>query len=72
MRSPASDSATFCCSSADGANVLQITPLHGAVKPSPSPTPAWGLHLIDANVALGNLIAIVSQEAGAYVVHGGK
>jgi hypothetical protein len=59
------------CSSADGANVLQITPLHGAVKPSPSPTPAWGLHLIDATVALGNLIAIVNAEAGAYVAHGG-
>jgi hypothetical protein len=59
------------CSSANGANVLQITALHGAVTPSPSPTPAWGLHLIDANVALGNLIAIVSQEAGAYVAHGG-
>jgi hypothetical protein len=59
------------CSSADGANVLQIMPLHGAVTPSPSPTPAWGLHLIDANIALGNLIAIVNQEAGAYVAQGG-
>jgi hypothetical protein len=59
------------CSSADGANVLQIMPLHGAVTPTPSPTPAWGLHLIDANIALGNLIALVNREAGAYVAHGG-
>lgn len=60
------------CSSANGANVLEIVPLHGAVKPAPSPTPAWGLHLLDANVALGNLLAIVEKEAAAYVAHGGR
>jgi hypothetical protein len=26
----------------------------------------WGLHLIDANVAMGNLVAIVAQQAKAY------
>jgi hypothetical protein len=26
----------------------------------------WGLHLIDANLAMGNLIEIVAQEAKAY------
>jgi hypothetical protein len=52
--------------------VLEITPLHGAVKPNPSPTPVWGLHLLDANIALGNLITIVDDEAAAYVRHGGK
>ncbi len=60
------------CSSANGANVLEISPRHGAVKPSPSPTPAWGLHLIDANVALGNLVVIVNAEVAAYVRRGGK
>jgi hypothetical protein len=66
------DAYTARCSSADHANVLQITPGAGAVKPTPSPTPAWGLHLLDANVALGNLIAIVEKEAAAYVAHGGR
>jgi Protein of unknown function (DUF3089) len=66
------DAYSARCSSANNANVLEITPQHGAVKPSPSPTPVWGLHLIDANIALGNLIAIVDQEAAAYVRAGGR
>lgn len=65
------DAYSARCSSANNANVLEITPLHGAAKPAPSPTPAWGLHLIDANIALGNLIAIVDAEASAYVREGG-
>jgi hypothetical protein len=54
------------CSSAGGANVLEITALHGAQVATPSPTPDWGLHLLDANIALGNLIAIVKREAAAF------
>jgi Protein of unknown function (DUF3089) len=55
------------CSSAGGASVLQIKALHGAQVPTPSPDPTWGLHLLDANVALGNLLADVKAEAHAYV-----
>ncbi len=58
------------CSSADGANVLQITAQGGAQTAKPSPTPEWGLHLLDANIALGNLIAIVKAETGAFVKSG--
>jgi hypothetical protein len=65
---PGAYSAT--CSSAGGANVLEITPLHGAQTPTPSPNPTWGLHLADANVALGNLIAIVQRESAAYARRG--
>jgi hypothetical protein len=36
------------------------------VTPHPSPTPAWGLHLLDANIALGNLIHIVKAESKAF------
>jgi Protein of unknown function (DUF3089) len=54
------------CSSAGGANVLQITPLRGAQTPTPSPDPTWGLHLVDANIALGNLIDVVRREAAAF------
>lgn len=55
------------CSSANGAHVLQITPQGGAQTPRPSPDGTWGLHLLDANVALGNLIAIVKSEAATFV-----
>ena len=30
------------------------------------PTPGWGLHLLDANIALGNLIKIVKAESKAF------
>lgn len=54
------------CSSANNAHVLQITALHGAVSPKPSPDRTWGLHLLDANIALGNLLGIVNRETKAY------
>jgi hypothetical protein len=54
------------CSSAGGAEVLQITARDGAQTPQPSPDPAWGLHLLDAGIALGNLVTIVGRESGAY------
>ncbi len=58
------------CSSANNANVLEITPVGGAPTPMPSPSAEWGLHLIDANIALGNLISIVSKESAAFVKSG--
>jgi hypothetical protein len=54
------------CSSAGGANVLQITPLGGAQTPSPSPTPEWGLHLLDGQIEFGNLLTVVRTEATAF------
>lgn len=54
------------CSGAGGAHVLQITPLAGAQTPTPSPDPTWGLHLLDANVALGDLLTVVRRQAATY------
>ena len=54
------------CSSADGANVLQVTALGGAQTPTPSPDATWGLHLLDAQVELGNLLTVVRTEAAVY------
>ena len=54
------------CSSAGGANVLEIHALGGAQTPQPAPDATWGLHLLDANVALGNLVSVVHSEADAY------
>lgn len=42
------------CSSARGANVLQLTPRGGAPTLKPTPDATWGPHLVDANIALGN------------------
>jgi hypothetical protein len=54
------------CSSAGGANVLAISPLGGAPTLQPVPDATWGLHLVDANIALGNLVSVVHSEAIAY------
>jgi hypothetical protein len=34
--------------------------------------PDWGLHLIDANLTMGNLVAIVGDESKAYLAKGKK
>jgi hypothetical protein len=57
------------CSTAGGADVLAITPRGATPTLRPSPTPQWGLHLVDANIALGNLVAIVARDARAYARH---
>ena len=54
------------CSSADDANVLQITPLGGAPRLRPVP-PNFGLHLVDGNIALGNLEQLVRSQARRWV-----
>ena len=55
------------CSSAGGANVLQITPQDGAPDFKPSPTADWGLHLVDANIALGDLVNLVRTQTAAWL-----
>jgi hypothetical protein len=55
------------CETVNGATVLMISPLRGAPLPTPSPSPVWGLHLLDAQVALGNLVADVKTEAAAFL-----
>jgi hypothetical protein len=52
--------------SAAGADLLQVRPRDGATAPLPSPDPTWGLHLLDANIELGNLVAITRREAAAW------
>ena len=55
------------CSRAGGANVLQVTSLRGAPTFKASPTPGWGLHLVDANIALGELSALVRKQGARWV-----
>lgn len=54
------------CSTAGGASTLVISPLGGAPHLQPSPLASWGLHLVDVNIALGNLVGIVASEAASY------
>jgi Protein of unknown function (DUF3089) len=54
------------CSSADDADVLQITGVGGAPDLNAVP-PSFGLHLVDANIALGDLADLVRKQAKKYV-----
>jgi hypothetical protein len=60
-------SYTARCQNSNGAHVLEITARNGAQTPTPAPTAAWGLHLLDANLSLGNLIGIVKSESAAFL-----
>ena len=53
------------CVDEGGAHVLKVTSLPGAPVPKPSPDATWGLHLIDANVAQGDLVRLVAAQARA-------
>jgi hypothetical protein len=63
----ASDAYTGECSAADDADVLQITSVDGAPTLHPVPDAGWGLHLVDANIALGNLTDVVARQAKAWL-----
>jgi hypothetical protein len=54
------------CTSTGGASVLRVSPVGGAARLSPSPTPEWGLHLVDANIALGDQVDLVRAQAAAW------
>jgi hypothetical protein len=55
------------CVSADGANVLMLSPIGSARRLNPSPDATWGLHLADVNIALGDLVDVVNAQAKAFV-----
>jgi hypothetical protein len=61
---------TATCKSAGGATWLQVDDVGGPsdTRPRVSQTlgPTWGLHLVDVNIALGNLVSIVGDESAAY------
>jgi len=60
------------CVRGGGANVLQVTSLGGAPKLRPVPNDGWGLHIPEANLALGNLTALVRSEIARYVATRGS
>ena len=62
---------TGYCTSDDGANVLSVAELPGATRLNPVPDETWGLHLVDANIALGNLVDVVADQARAFTKRDG-
>jgi hypothetical protein len=54
------------CSRAGGAHVLRVAAEPGTPVPKASPTPQWGLHLADANIAQDDLVDIVRRQIRTY------
>ncbi|MEA2309456.1 MAG: hypothetical protein QOI65_1742, partial [Thermoleophilaceae bacterium] len=55
------------CEWSNGAHVLMIRPIADARHLQPSPDDTWGVHLVDINIALGDLMRIVQAQARAWV-----
>jgi hypothetical protein len=58
---------TGACDASNNAHVLQISSVGGAATLNPVPDATWGLHLVDANIALGNLTDDTAVEAKAWL-----
>jgi hypothetical protein len=54
------------CEHVNGAHVLLAQPIGSARHLTASPTPGWGIHLLDANLPLGNLVRLVGRQSRAY------
>jgi hypothetical protein len=61
------DHYTGRCETSNGANVLMLSPVAGARKLNPSPDATWGVHLVDINIALGNLLTIIGTETRTWL-----
>lgn len=60
--------STAHCESANDVNWLQVNASPDDTRPvvAAAPTAAWGLHLYDVTLALGNLVDLVRSQAEAY------
>jgi hypothetical protein len=63
---------TTRCISRNGFHVLLATPRGGWPALRPTPAASWGLHLLDANIALGNLASIVRRQAREWASRAGS
>jgi hypothetical protein len=61
------DRYTGRCEQSAGANVLMLQPIGNARKLNPAPDASWGLHLADANIALGDEVEIARRAGANYV-----
>jgi hypothetical protein len=60
------------CVNEDGANVFMVTPVGNTPLLMPEPAATWGLHIVDVNIALGDLVDLVGKQATAYQHHAGS
>jgi hypothetical protein len=61
------DHYTGQCVKSNGANVLMISSVGSARQLIPVPDPTWGLHLVDVNIALGDLVELVGTQTKAFL-----
>jgi hypothetical protein len=61
------DHYTAKCDYTGGASSLMLSSIGDAKVLNPSPDASWGLHLLDANVALGELVDIVGKQGKKYL-----
>src|SRR3954452_6266809 len=62
-----SDHYTARCETSNGAHVLMISPVGDARTLTPSPDDTWGVHLVDVNIALGNLMKVTAAETKTWL-----
>ncbi len=55
------------CASADGANYLDVQPIGDAPHLNPAPDDTWGLHILDVNIAYGELERILVKQTKRYL-----
>lgn len=61
------DRYTGRCERVKGAHVLYVRQRPGARTIIPVPDDGWGLHLVDVNIALGDLQRVVAAQSAAWV-----
>ncbi|HVG88507.1 MAG TPA: DUF3089 domain-containing protein [Gaiellales bacterium] len=54
------------CDSSDDADALEVSGLDGAPVLNAVPDATWGLHLVDANIALGDAVNLLKRQVKAY------
>ena len=55
------------CASRDGANFLELQPIGDARHLNPAPDRTWGLHIVDVNIAYGELERILAAQRRSYL-----
>jgi len=61
------DRYTGRCERSNGAHVLMASPIGNARELNPSPDATWGLHVLDANFALGDLQRAVAGQVQTHL-----
>ncbi|WP_320671844.1 DUF3089 domain-containing protein [Patulibacter defluvii] len=55
------------CERVGGAHVLMIRSIGSAPHLNPAPEPGWGLHIVDGNLPLGDLVRAVAAQTRTYL-----